>query len=30
VGLIAEMGDARSAWFLDPDGNVPYVHEGGA
>ena len=29
VDHIAEMGDARSAWFLDPDGNVLCVHEGG-
>ncbi len=29
VDHIAEMGGMRSAWFLDPDGNVLCVHEGG-
>ena len=29
VDHIAELGDTRSAWFLDPDGNVLCVHEGG-
>ena len=26
VNHIAEMGDFKSAWFLDPDGNVLCVH----
>lgn len=29
VEHIAEMGGMRSAWFLDPDGNVLCLHEGG-
>ena len=29
VDHIAELGGTRSAWFLDPDGNVLCVHEGG-
>ena len=29
VEHIAEMGGTRSAWFLDPDGNVLGLHEGG-
>lgn len=29
VDHIAELGSTRSAWFLDPDGNVLCVHEGG-
>lgn len=29
VDHIAEMGGMRSAWFLDPDGNVLCLHEGG-
>jgi catechol 2,3-dioxygenase-like lactoylglutathione lyase family enzyme len=28
-GHIATMGDAKAAWFLDPDGNVLCVHHGG-
>jgi catechol 2,3-dioxygenase-like lactoylglutathione lyase family enzyme len=27
VDHIAEMGGTKSAWFLDPDGNVLCVHE---
>jgi len=26
---IATMGDEKAAWFLDPDGNVICVHQGG-
>ena len=29
-GHIASMGDERAAWFLDPDGNVLCLHEGGS
>ena len=28
VDHVAEVGGSRSAWFLDPDGNVLCVHEG--
>jgi catechol 2,3-dioxygenase-like lactoylglutathione lyase family enzyme len=28
-GHIATMGDEKAAWFLDPDGNVLCVHQGG-
>lgn len=28
VDHVAEVGGTRSAWFLDPDGNVLCVHEG--
>jgi catechol 2,3-dioxygenase-like lactoylglutathione lyase family enzyme len=27
---IASMGEDRAAWFLDPDGNVLCVHQGGS
>jgi catechol 2,3-dioxygenase-like lactoylglutathione lyase family enzyme len=30
VDHIAEIAGTTSAWFLDPDGNVLCVHEGGA
>lgn len=29
IDHVAELGGSRSAWFLDPDGNVLCVHEGG-